>query len=340
MLRVFAFGATLIALGLATERLLAAPSARLTYVESTGVSGCPPESELRAAIVARLGDDPFGPAAMRTIRVEVVAKGADLIGLITLVDDRGIPEGLRRIEGGAGHCAELSAAIALAVSLAINPDLVVSESDAGSLPAAPAEQEKGPRRVAAEQPAKPIPPPSDETAPEPTRPQERTTLAAPWRFGFGAGVAGSVGAAPEPALGAIAFARARRQRLSLALEGRFDAPFAHDVGGASVHSTLWAGLLVPCLHFDAVKGCGLLLAGDVRAGSRGVTQGRVDTGLFLASGLRVGGDWPIVAGLAFFLHLDGLVAVKPVRIVLNGVPVWTAPPLSAALAIGAIWEIP
>jgi hypothetical protein len=330
-----------LALGVAlfAEVATAAPRVSLSYSQGPRVNGCPPESRLREAVVSRLGEDPFEPAGARRFQVEIAAAGAGLEGRITLFDENGNVAGARRFEGSAGHCPELVAAMALAISLAINPDLVVNE-DAPALDSADDDSEavttppphagsdapKSPRRDA----ASPVPMPARAATP-------------PWSFALGAGVHGAVGTAPEPALGAMAFARARRGIASLALEARFDAPFDHDVGASgagSVHASLWAGAVVPCVHFAWLRGCWVALAGDLAAGSRNVSEQRSPHGLFAATGPRAGVEWPLLETLSVSAQLDGLVTVQPVRIVLDGRQIWRSAPLSAALTIAAVWQIP
>lgn len=315
----------------------AAPNLRLSYSQGPGVSGCPPESRLREAIVSRLGEDPFEPAGNRRFQVEIAAAGAGLEGRITLFDENGNVAGARRLEGSAEHCSDLVSAMALAISLAINPDLVVTE-DAP----APDSRDEDPEAVTT-----PPPPRAGSNAPKPNRtdvvspvPTPARTAATPWSFALGAGMHGALGTAPEPTLGAIAFGRARRGIASLALEGRFDAPFDHTVGAGSVHASLWAGALAPCLHFAFARGCWVALAGDVAAGARDVSEQRSPHGLFAATGPRAGVEWSLLETISLSAQLDGLVTVKPVRIVLDGRQVWRSAPISAALAVAAVWQIP
>jgi hypothetical protein len=317
---------------------VAAPGVRLDYSAAPGVSDCPPESRLREAVVLRLGEDPFDAASQRSFRVEVAAVAAGLEGRITLEDENGKVAGSRRFEGGADHCAELISAMALAISLAINPDLaevselptkVVADSEpvpAPPIPEQPA-QPASPRRAAQQRNDAPAPALPDESAPA-------------WTFAFGAGVNAALGAGPSPALGAVAFGRLRRRDASIALEARFDAPFDRAVGSASVHSSLWAGALAPCVHLTLARGCWVALAGDVAAGSRGVTEARRAHGFFVATGPRLGVEWPLLERLSLSAQSEGLVTVKPVRIVLDGRQVWRTPPLSGSLALAVVWQIP
>jgi hypothetical protein len=315
----------------------ATPNVRLSYSEGPGVSGCPPERTLRHAVVSRLGEDPFAPEGKRVFEARIRAQGRALEGLVNLVDEQGNHAGRRRFESSHAECTQLIKAMALAISLAINPNLATSEER--TMPPAAGQPQVGSAGHSAPEPAtvSRSPEPTAERASAPER-QEGSPW--PWRFTLGAAMNGAVGAGPEPTLGALAFGRVRRRYASVALEVRYDAPFDHAVGTDSVHSSMWASAIAPCLHLAFARGCGLVLAGDVRAGSQSVDEPQNPHGWFLASGLRAGVEWPVSAGLGFTAQLDGLFTIKPVRIVLDGRPVWRTPLASGALALGAVWEIP
>src|SRR5204863_2165770 len=116
----------LFALSFALSTLLAtpargAPSARLTYVRAVGAEQCVDEEGLRRAVAARLGYDPFFPWA----RVTVVAHVRKDVGAyraeVTLVDEAGVSRGKREITSPGDDCAPLGAALALTISIALDP---------------------------------------------------------------------------------------------------------------------------------------------------------------------------------------------------------------------------
>lgn len=327
-----------LATALASRIASATPSVRLDYDEGPGVAGCPPASRLREAVTSRLGEDPFDPAAQRSFQVEIAAVAAGLEGRVTLTDETGKVGGSRRFKSSAEHCAELVSAMALAISLAINPDLAEANEPPAEEAATPEPAPAGPDPIPGPPTSTALAPPSNQTRDLATLPPLRSTSR--WTFALGAGVNAALGAGPAPALGAAAFGRIRHEAASLALEARFDAPFDYDVGSASVHTSLWAGALAPCLHVAFARGCWVALGGNVTAGSRGVTDRWQANGFFAATGPRLGVEWPILEPLSISAQLDGLVTVKPVRVVLDGRQVWRTPPVSAALAVAAVWQIP
>jgi len=343
---LFGVGALLMTLPASAERV-----GRLVYTRGLGAEACPDEAALRHAIVARLGEDPFDAAVALTFHAEIVAVGDKLIGHVTLTEEGGTPSGLREFEAANG-CDELVSAMALAISLAINPNLASS----GEPPEAPLKEPRADSSepVAAASPAPPATkPPRGATkgTPAGSDPHARThetTGATPsrsstegLRMAVGAFGLGSIGTAPGPAVGAAVAARGRRGALSVALEGRFDSPSSSGLAsGGRVQSMLVAGLLAPCWHFGAFALCGVGLVGRLQAASRGLNASGSDAGAYAAAGARVGAEQPISGHLSLDLRLDLLATLTRLRVLRNQQPVWSAPWASASIGLGVMAEIP
>ena len=60
---------------------------RLVYVLGAGASACPPQMQLRMAVTARLGYDPFSATAPRTVIAAIEEKSGQLEGKVELIDD-------------------------------------------------------------------------------------------------------------------------------------------------------------------------------------------------------------------------------------------------------------
>jgi len=118
--------------------LRAEPSGRLVYDAGPSSAVCPDEAGMRAAVRTRLGEDPFtdSSTATRTFALSIEAQGERLVGSVELKNEDGTSAGRRTVNGKAGACDELVEALALSVSLAINPDLVV-ESSGSATPGLP-----------------------------------------------------------------------------------------------------------------------------------------------------------------------------------------------------------
>ena len=95
---------------------------RLVYSRAPSVTSCPEESELRAAVRARLGYDPFFPWADQTV---VARRDA---ALESSAQRQGVPRRFTgpclaraRIHNDVEECNELILALSLAIVIALDP---------------------------------------------------------------------------------------------------------------------------------------------------------------------------------------------------------------------------
>ena len=95
---------------------------RLVYVRGTGADDCPAEVDLRLLVMARLGYDPFSPQASRVVISRVETRGEQLVSNLEVIDQGGMSTGQRELTAKPGRCGELARALALSISLAIDPD--------------------------------------------------------------------------------------------------------------------------------------------------------------------------------------------------------------------------
>jgi hypothetical protein len=111
------------------------PVVRLEVTYAPGVElVCPDEETIKNAVSARLGYEPFDAAAPRRLTAHVSRTGTDLVGEVRLTDDAGSLLGERRIDGGGADCMELSRALELAISIAIDPRAMLRPSPTFLLP--------------------------------------------------------------------------------------------------------------------------------------------------------------------------------------------------------------
>jgi hypothetical protein len=327
--RLAKYVGALLLLAFAPDRAGAGPD--LVYERGPGAESCPDESELTRAVQARLGEDRLAPGDGQGFRVEIQRGTDGFTARVTLIGAHESPW-IRQFEG-TDDCAELVQAIALAMSLAINPELALEPTV--SPPPGEREPESTPPEPAPQTPAKEPPAPA-----EPAR-ARRPAQGAIVRWGFGALVHGAFGAEPEPALGLTLLARARRAELSLGIEGRFERALDRELSsGGSVETSLLAAAVSPCFHFEWFAGCGVGLVGSLRASSVDVPDQRSDAGVYAAVGGRAGVEARLSPSVALVGRFDALVRVVPVEALRNGQVIWTAPPVSAALGLGALFEVP
>src|ERR1700690_511548 len=97
------------------------PLARLVYVRGQGAEQCPEPMALRVAVVARLGYDPFSATASKIVLVGIEKKGGELRARVDLANAEGSIQGVRELSAPLEHCFDLIRAMALSVSIAIDP---------------------------------------------------------------------------------------------------------------------------------------------------------------------------------------------------------------------------
>ena len=286
------------------------PSARLTYERDPAATSCPNERELRDAVSARLGYDPFARAAANRVSVTLTRAGRGLDARVVATDGAGHTTGSRRLTSATDDCAELGSALALAISIAIDPL---------GLPAAPS-----PAPVVRE--AAPLPLPSERVAPPPLTVATSVGL----HVALGA-TPGTLGAGTDLQVGV------RRSSGSLALAGRIDPMIGSDGdAGGRVRATLVVAGLVPCFHLRRLAGCALGYAGVLRGTGSDVSVPRQASTFYAALGARLALAVPLGGIFALDVHLDGLGALTRTTLEIDGVSIWTTPPLSVVLGSGLL----
>lgn len=298
---------------LASRTVLAAPSARLVYLRDAEASSCPDESAVRAAVAARLGYDPFLAFAPSTMFAEIRREGADYKGFVKLVDPHNVVRGARELVHTGEPCSELVDAMALSMSIAIDPLSLT-----------------GPRPKSDEQQTEPQ---TEERPPEPPKPAPAPTPRAPLARAFpvkdreappalhlslGLGPAFSLGTAPAPAVGARIGAFVSRGRLGFFLEAHGDLEASRALARGRVGTRLLEGQIGACYHYRAFFGCGTASLGALSASAEGITAPRTDVGVHASLGARVGLEVELSAPLYLRLQLDGAAVFTPHTLAVDG----------------------
>lgn len=224
-------------------------------------AACLDADALRRVVTQRLGRDPFAPGAPR--RVEVEWRDTHPWRASVRVTE---PDGstvVRRLTVRGDDCVPLGEAVALAVTLAIDPDWAVATPPRADPSAAP----PAPLPVEAPTPCRTEGPPVVTAAvcPSPTPPERpRPGLALRLALGGGAGLVGALGAS------AALEAEVTLHRLaSVLVAARFTPARASDNGAVSVGLT--RADLGACLRTDAtlsLGGCAGLSVGALELGAR------------------------------------------------------------------------
>jgi len=325
-------------------------TARLAYVRGHGAERCPGDATLRGAVAERLGYDPFRDDAPRLIAARVEQVGGALGGEVTLYDPAGKVAGTRKLVAANDDCADLVATMALAISIAVDPDVLFRPAPVARPPRAPDPPSASPAPPPASAPASAPAPPRASTLPPPSIVPdplpvllEIPPLPPPARVRFHAGIGGLVAAGTAPAVngGFTAQLGLRYGAFSAAIEGRADVPAATSApGGGTVSGALYAGSFVPCFHARVFAACGLVTAGGLRGAGSGVADARTDVTPFAALGLRAGVEIPLVWRVALDVHGDFTAALTPTTLRLDGRDVWTTPRAAGALGAGVLVHFP
>jgi hypothetical protein len=297
--------------------LEAAPKrVRFTYERGQGAEHCPDELSLKNAVSARLGYDPFDGTAPRVVAATIVRRGAALLGRVEVHGEDGKPSGSRQISSHENDCTELSSALSLAISIAIDP-LSLAPPPPRPAPAPPVPV---PRR--APRPAPPCPP-----APAP---RVVATADSPVRFRASAGAHAAFGVAPAPAaFGLDVDVGIRWRALSVDVGGR-------DRG--TVATSLLFATLAPCGHVSFFSGCALGAFGVVRG--EHIEREQRDTVPFVALGARAAAEIPIYSVVGIRVFADVLAPLTRTAVIVLGDEVWRAPVVQGALGAAVQGDFP
>jgi len=298
------------------------PAVRLVYDRGPSAADCPDEQMVVYAVRARLGFDPFHEPADLVIRASLFRIGEELRATIRLSDNRR-NQGERNLVSRRSDCTELASAVELALSIAVDPLSVARDAPAPA--SAPAPIVVG----QAAPPAAPAPPAAVSVQAAPPAPPKHVQATL--------GAAGSVGGSVAPTLGVVAGVGFGTDSWSVAIEGRADLPASKEVdGGGRITASMLAGTLAPCFQRWLLGGCLLATVAALRGAGEGLDAPREQTTWLVAGGARVLIEAPGSGWVAFRAHLDLLSPLVRTTLKVGGNPVWTAPPISAALGVAAV----
>jgi hypothetical protein len=290
----------------ALPALLAATSVEFKWSRDRGAESCPGEEEVRSAVSARLGYDPFSPSADTKIDAHVFSAGAGLKAVIEVTRPNAAP-GRRELASATGDCGELAAALQLAIAIAIDPHYLARKE-----PPKPAEEAPAPSPPAAA-PAPPSPPPSE------------------LHFVAVAGALGGLGVSPSVAPGFTLGVRAQLPRFELSIEGRADlASHLQLVGGQVTTAPLLASIS-PCFRTWKLGICALGSVGALQVtGELGSAPVRATTPLVLV-GARIVLELMVNDALGIEPWLEVQAVVTRTTLKSGDTEIWVTPPVAGVL---------
>jgi hypothetical protein len=330
-----------------------AQDARLVYSRTPDARQCPEETTLRDAVAKRLGYDPFVAVSARSMVVEIRGDGASLRARVYLVQSDNLAGGARELSSPLLDCKELAAAVALAISIAIDPGVVdrsPPETEAEPAPA-PQETEAAPDDSSTAAPS-PDPWGTESTAqstpassavtdfPAKAKPAAAPRASAPVVWAIGAGGVAASGPEPSPVLGMSVVGSVRGNHWALGLAPRLDFASAATEAGVTGEAKMYSygASLVPCYRRAPFLACYVLETAVLVSSARGVSVPHVNDSLWFAQGARLAYSAEVVPGLGIAIDVDGLWAPDRVGLRLDGNEVYTTPRFLARLGLGVMHE--
>ncbi len=318
-----------------SRQAAAGPSARLVYLRNPGAESCPDEQAIRAAVRMRLGYDPFFPYAPTTLFVEIAKARKGFSARLKLVDADNTVRGSRELVHRGDRCEDIIDTMALSISIAIDPD---------SLDRPPNESPRGETPPSSEPRAEtPTPPPAPAPLPTAASTGAREDVEPPrepqLHFEAGLGPSVWIGAAPTTQVAGSLMVRARARSLSIAAEGRLHLPASRPSGAAEISTSQALGVIVPCFHLDRLGLCVAAAVGAFGASSERVRFPRSDSSTQVMVGPRVMFELPASKSIAVGISVDGMVALTPQSVALDGVEVYELPRISGGATLWAVWRI-
>jgi len=312
-------------------------------VRSQGAGDCPSQATLEAAVTARLGYEAFSPWGDQTIIATVSPSNGGLVARAELIDHDGVAQGSRQVQARRSACEELVAALALAISITLDPTHVAAARKGASQLDAQSASDPPPNDLQVQHP------PRDTALPDPAETAKLPPLdVAPWHetraeqprarrtevsLHVHAGVFGALALVPDATLGFRVGGELRRGPFSLWLAGQATLPRAEPATQVSeVRIKLLAGELALCGELvRPFSLCSLTLLGTMHGEGVGVSAPKRESSFYASLGAR--GLLVLPLGPVFALlgnaDLSGVLTRPTFQ--LEGMDVWKP----AALAFGA-----
>jgi hypothetical protein len=298
-----------------------APARAKLHYESSEHTRCPDEQAFRDVVAGRLGYDPFAADAERTIHARIEGNGNSLVGTTRVLDQRGELLGTSDVEASAQDCNELVTAMAIAVSIVLDP--------MGA--AAVSEQEPEPRTA---EPSESTPPPLPPQQPAEVSPAFEHTrkLALITR----ASLAVDGGLLPGLTIGPVLSLGVGLEHLSVLVDGRVDLmPHAATTGsGDRLEAALYSAGPALCVSFGLGIACGNLELGAFQGRGVNVTDPRTQTSFFAALGARAGLRVPLGKTLSFQALGELRAPLVRTSLSIEHSTVWNAPPIGFGGMVG------
>ena len=313
-----------------TQPAEASPSSKLVYIRGAGADACPGEDDLRKAVAARLGYDPFFPSAQKTVVAEVTRTPGGYRAKVQIVGDARALGGARELATKGDDCAELVSTMGLAISIALD-DLDAEERAQAETQAPKSEQAAPPPETSP--PAEAIPPPAAPLLLR-RRPTEKTHA----DLSASLGPTLSFGTAPVPAVGggvAVTLGYG-----PLAARASFRAEFAASDSFApagTVSAQTLMGTLEGCVRAKIPFACAGAGYGSIATETSGIPRAASDHGRLVTVLATVGARVPL-AGIYIEPFVSGGLNLVEERVEVDRRRVYTVPLVVGVGGIHVGWQ--
>ena len=351
------------------------PAARVRFVLVDRTNAhCPDQAQLRSAAVARLGYDPFVMNAPSTLYATISRTARGLRGEIRLEDPSRENPGARQIESTSGDCTELGKAMALAISVAIDPMRIsdgpsrADTSGAGAGQAgtgaqgssSKADGSAGTAQGSTAPPGTPDAPATpqkdskagrnaeegegeagSDTEPD-TRSGTKISIFVGDRYHLQLVMGGLATLGPEPEIsgGGLVGVGLSGRAISLEIEGRADLPRdAAYAGGTVSISTLLASFLV-CGKLTGMAVCGLGRAGALHGSGRGYGVDTSGSSFLAMAGMRVSYEGVMSEPVRIRAMLDIDWVMTRNNFDVDHRPAWAVSSAAATLGVATVVRFP
>jgi hypothetical protein len=153
-------------------------------------------------------------------------------------------------------------------------------------------------------------------------------------FGFAGGIV-SMEEAPSVTIGGEAGAGLRIRAFSVEVSARAEStPLAVRAdSGDRLQVTILSGAVAPCAHLGPWSGCAVGRLGALQGYAPDVTNPSLGSTLYASIGARIGYSIPLSGILALTPTLEGAIPLQRTQLLIDGSPVWTAGPATAAVGL-------
>jgi hypothetical protein len=313
----------------------AAPlTVRLEYAAGPG---CPAAADFKAAVISRLGYDPFVETANEQVIVRAEPRDRSVDGRIEWRDASGKWSGEQTFPSVSTDCPRLVRAMGLALAVQIQLLARATAAPDGNV-AAPAETASPPLggNVTVAKPSITAPPsPTEATTSVAAAGSAPTTGPRPV-FAVGMGPAVGFGMSSQPVMLGRLVAVVAWPRASLELAGVVSLPATtRRADGAGFSQQLLVASAAACATSSRWNACVVANGGVARMAGENIDRPSSASVPIIEAGTRVRFMQRLGAHGFLSGYADGLVNVTRWTGTLDNVPVWTAPRFAGAIGVDA-----